>query len=144
MNEKQKDLSTADAAVVAEQERTEREKISRVDQVESRWRPVVSHTSREIYGEGEAKPIPLLPDDEVNKFESRWNVIQTAFVDEPHAAVEDADQLVSEIMDRLAEMFAEERSLLEEQWTQGDDVSTEHLRLTLQRYRSFFQRLLSL
>jgi hypothetical protein len=46
-------------------------------------------------------------------------------------------------MKRLAEVFAEERSRLEKQWDRGDRVSTEELRVALQRYRSFFQRLLS-
>jgi len=38
-------------------------------------------------------------------------------------------------------MFANEHGLLEGQWKQGDDVSTEDLRQALQRYRSFFNRL---
>ena len=42
----------------------------------------------------------------------------------------------------LARSFNEARSSLEEQWSRGDDVSTEDLRITLQRYRSFFERLL--
>ena len=46
-------------------------------------------------------------------------------------------------MKRLAEVFAEERSKLEKQWDRGDQVSTEDLRIALQRYRAFFQRLLS-
>jgi hypothetical protein len=33
---------------------------------------------------------------------------------------------------------------LEKRWGQGDSVSTEDLRLALQRYRSFFDRLLKL
>jgi hypothetical protein len=58
--------------------------------------------------------------------------------------VEDADALVAELMKHLAEIFADERTQLENQWSQGDDVSTEDLRLTLQRYRSFFTRLLGM
>lgn len=73
----------------------------------------------------------------------RWTEIQAAFVDEPRKAVEGADNLVAETMKRLAETFAEERSRLEGQWDRGDKVSTEDLRLALQRYRSFFDRLLS-
>ncbi len=45
-------------------------------------------------------------------------------------------------MQRLAAVFSEEREQLEAQWAQGDDVSTEDLRIALQRYRSFFDRLL--
>jgi hypothetical protein len=51
--------------------------------------------------------------------------------------------LVAAVMKRLAEGFANERSNLEKQWGQGDNVSTEDLRLALQRYRSFFDRLLN-
>lgn len=97
-----------------------------------------------IAHQAEAKPMALLPEDEVNDFQTRWRTIQTGFVDEPRSAVEEADSLVAEIMKHLAETFADERAGLEEQWTRGDDVSTEDLRLTLQRYRSFFHRLLSL
>jgi hypothetical protein len=46
-------------------------------------------------------------------------------------------------MQRLAEGFAAERERLESQWGRGEDISTEDLRVALQRYRAFFQRLLS-
>ena len=62
---------------------------------------------------------------------------------EPRKAVEQADGLVASAMKRLAEVFAEERSKLEQQWDRGDSVSTEDLRLALRRYRSFFERLLA-
>ena len=71
-------------------------------------------------------------------------MVQTAFVDEPRRAVEQADGLVAAAMKRLAEVFAEERSGLEKQWDRGDNVSTEDLRVALQRYRSFFHRLLAI
>ena len=75
---------------------------------------------------------------------TRWSTVQTAFVDEPRSAVQQADGLVAAAMKRLAEVFAEERSKLEQQWDRGDNVSTEDLRIALQRYRSFFQRLLAI
>jgi hypothetical protein len=87
---------------------------------------------------------PLFTSDEANNFRSRWDKVQVAFVDEPRQAVQDADQLVAETMKRLAEIFAEERQKLENQWDRGDNVSTEDLRLALRRYRSFFSRLLSI
>jgi hypothetical protein len=65
------------------------------------------------------------------------------FVDEPQAAVENADQLVAELMQDLARLFAQERESLERQWSGGGVASTEDLRVALHRYRSFFQRLLS-
>jgi len=65
-------------------------------------------------------------------------------VDEPRQTVAEADKLVAVVMQRLAEGFANERSGLEKQWDRGDNVSTEDLRVALQRYRSFFDRLLKL
>jgi hypothetical protein len=46
-------------------------------------------------------------------------------------------------MRQLAETFSRERKAPEGQRDRGDDVSTEDLRVALQRYRSFFDRLLS-
>ncbi len=86
---------------------------------------------------------PLFPNQELDELRNRWNGIQTAFVDEPRKAVEQADSLVASAMKRLAEVFADERDTLEKAWDRGDNVSTEDLRIALQRYRSFFQRLLS-
>jgi hypothetical protein len=86
---------------------------------------------------------PLFPNNELEDLRKRWSEIQTAFVDEPRKAVEQADGLVASAMKRLAEVFSEERSKLEKQWDRGDSVSTEDLRVALQRYRSFFHRLLS-
>ncbi|PYX32047.1 MAG: hypothetical protein DMG80_08975 [Acidobacteria bacterium] len=87
---------------------------------------------------------PLFPTNELEGLRNRWSAVQTAFVDEPRRAVEQADGLVASAMKRLAEVFAEERSKLEQQWDRGDNVSTEDLRIALQRYRSFFHRLLSI
>ena len=87
---------------------------------------------------------PLVPHDEMEEMRHRWNDVQAAFVDEPRRAVEHADGLVASAMKRLAEVFSEERSKLERQWDRGDNVSTEDLRIALQRYRSFFHRLLSI
>jgi hypothetical protein len=84
---------------------------------------------------------PLLDDSE--GLQSRWEEIQVRFVDEPRGAVEDADALVATVMQRLAEGFAQEREHLEAQWGRGEDISTEDLRVALQRYRSFFRRLLA-
>jgi hypothetical protein len=86
---------------------------------------------------------PLLPSEGVERFQSEWERVQVGFVDEPRQAVQQADQLVAELMRELAEGFAKERAGLEADWDRGEDVSTEDLRLALQRYRSFFQRLLA-
>ena len=93
--------------------------------------------------EEEEVAAPLLADEDAGGFRSRWNEIQVRFVDEPRGSVQKADGLVAEMMERLTQMFSEERTRLESQWERGDDVSTEDLRIALQRYRSFFERLLS-
>jgi len=91
----------------------------------------------------EEETTTLFPEKETTDFRTRWTDIQTGFVDEPRRAVEQADALVAEVIKRLADSFAEERSKLEGQWGRGDDVSTEDLRVSLRRYRSFFDRLLN-
>jgi hypothetical protein len=85
----------------------------------------------------------LLKPDELQSIVDRWKEIQAGFVDEPRKAVKEADALVADLMQRLAQMFASEREQLESRWTAGDSVSTEDLRQGFQRYRSFFERLLA-
>jgi len=85
----------------------------------------------------------LLEDNELKNILVQWKDIQAEFVDEPRKAVHDADTLVAELMQRLAQMFASEREQLESRWAGGEDVSTEDLRRGLRRYRSFFERLLA-
>ena len=91
----------------------------------------------------EEGPTPLLDGTQLEASIRRWKDIQAAFVDEPQQAVQDADALVADLMQGLAQVFAAERQHLEAQWSRGDQASTEDLRVSLQRYRSFFQRLLS-
>lgn len=83
----------------------------------------------------------LLNHDESEHFRTRWNEIQGTFVDEPRAAVQQADALVTEVIGQITRMFATNHGSLEGQWKQGNDVSTEDLRKALQHYRSFFNRL---
>jgi hypothetical protein len=96
------------------------------------------------HGDAETKQLaPLFDDADTTRFRERWHELQAAFVDEPREAVAKADELVAELMQQLAKRFNQERSSLEGQWSRGEDVSTEDLRVNLQRYRSFFERLLS-
>lgn len=83
----------------------------------------------------------LLNTKESEDLRVRWNDIQGRFVDEPRTSVQQADALVAEVVKKIIEMFAEEHDSLESQWNQGTDVSTEDLRMALQHYRSFFNRL---
>jgi hypothetical protein len=74
---------------------------------------------------------------------SRWDDIQADFVDDPADCVQKADSLVAEVVEQVTAEFSAARSRLEEQWARGEQASTEDLRLALQRYREFFQRLLA-
>jgi len=85
---------------------------------------------------------PLFDDAREGELRERWRSLQARFVDEPRETVSEADSLVAELLRDLAQSFDEARSRLEQQWASGEDVSTEELRVTLQRYRSFFERLL--
>src|SRR5438309_839041 len=89
-------------------------------------------------------PVADFAPEGTESFRSEWSQIQIGFVDEPRQAVERADALVARLMKRLAEVFANERSELERQWDRGDRISTEDLRVALTKYRSFFDRLLSI
>jgi hypothetical protein len=89
-------------------------------------------------------PAPLFAGEDSAGYRTRWSAIQTGFVDEPRKAVEEADALVAEVMKRLAEVFATERRQLESEWERADRISTEDLRIAMRRYRSFFERLLSI
>ncbi len=89
-------------------------------------------------------PAPLLPTNTTDQLRRQWTDIQASFVDEPRQAVQQADALVAQTIKQLAQTFADTRSGMEAQWSQGNNVSTEDLRVALRRYRSFFDRLLSL
>ena len=138
MTEPRTRLTTKDVARAAEQRRPDQPDAPKAD-VTPRTGPV-SATPAAVDETGHAS---LFPGDEATGFRSRWEAIQTGFVDEPRAAVEEADALVAQVVTRLAEVFSTERTALEHQWDKGDNISTEDLRIALRRYRSFFDRLLT-
>jgi hypothetical protein len=92
----------------------------------------------------EPEPHPFFADDEGRRFQALWHEVQVAFVDDPQGSVQKADELVAQVIQRLAEVFADERGGLESRWSRGTNVSTEELRVALRRYRAFFDRLLSI
>ncbi|MEE1787102.1 hypothetical protein PUR71_29970 [Streptomyces sp. SP17BM10] len=95
-------------------------------------------------GEGERhEREALLPPGEADELRSRWQEVQTRFVDDPREAVRDADALVADLMRRLAEYFAGRKHGLESQWNRDGEADTEELRVALKQYRAFFDRLLS-
>ena len=89
---------------------------------------------------------PLFDRERAQEMRQRWTGIQAGFVDDPGRAVKEADELVAQVMKDLSEGFARERAHIEGEVHAGDAqaASTEALRVALRRYRSFFERLLSL
>jgi hypothetical protein len=85
----------------------------------------------------------LFAEDALSGLRSRWDDVQSGFVDDPKECVHKADGLVSDVVDQLTTGFSEARSRLEAQWARGEEASTEDLRLALKRYREFFERLLA-
>ena len=91
----------------------------------------------------EADLAPLFTAENAADYRSRWDIVQRGFVDDPARAVRDGDALLSEVINALAQTFADERSALERELTRPSEASTEALRRALQRHRAFFERLLS-
>lgn len=86
----------------------------------------------------------LFPQETAEAFRSDWDAVQIGFVDDPRKAVQQADELVAKVMKSLAESFANQRSSIEADVGRNEQADTENLRVALRRYRSFFERLLSI
>jgi hypothetical protein len=155
-DETDEELTTADLAGTSQRTQRDDEAAMRVERpsaerdvrTEGRLTGDASRTTSLSYAAVPAPAMeqergPLFSGSEANELRGKWDAIQVGFVDEPRRAVEQADSLVAGTMKRLAEIFADERKKLENQWDKGENVSTEDLRLALRRYRSFFSRLLS-
>ena len=105
--------------------------------------PAAAGTVHDAAGTHPEPGAPLAGSADHERFVARWQEIQAGFVDEPRKAVQDADALVVELMDRLARILAAERDQLESRGDGGRDMSTEDLRQGLRRYRALFERLLA-
>jgi hypothetical protein len=138
--EQDQGLSTADFAAAGEMRQAD------MQQVETR-QPMpgmqMDQRMEAPHEDGEALAA-LFAQDVAHDFRSRWDAVQIGFVDDPRRAVQQADELVAQVMKSLAETFAQQRASIEADVGQADQASTENLRVALRRYRSFFQRLLSL
>jgi hypothetical protein len=130
---RQRNLSTRDLAAAADPSAA---------QNTAAEQPAMGRQSMNRRPEGE-ELAPLFSPDAANEFRARWDAVQSSFVDDPRQAVRQGDELVAQVMKTLAESFSNERARLEAQLDQQSDSSTENLRLALRRYRSFFERLLS-
>ncbi len=133
-----RNITTADIATAEEAKESEKKSPDK--------RPEKSKAQQEgsASGHDNDQLAPLFPPDRVADLRKQWQVLQVGFVDEPRQTVSKADQLVAEVMRELAQSFADQRTNLEHQWDKGDRISTEELRVTLRRYRSFFERLLAI
>jgi hypothetical protein len=88
--------------------------------------------------------VPLFEDEDAKRFRNQWLSIQSKFVDDPRESVKQADDLVAGVLKSVTMGFSDRRVALEKQWNSGENISTEDLRVALKRYRSFFDRLLTL
>ena len=109
------------------------------ERVRERRAETTTPTSAEVEGLE-----PLFETDESKRFRTQWLNIQSKFVDDPRESVKQADELVASVLKSVTMGFSDRRVALEQQWNSGEDISTEDLRVALKRYRSFFDRLLTL
>jgi hypothetical protein len=135
-NESDTDYSAADVDV--EQQRPTSQTQSMTQPL-----PVPGAASEDPAGSGSSASGALFADDELAGMRARWDSVQAGFVDDPRECVVKADGLVSDLIEKLTGGFADARSRLEEKWARGESASTEDLRLALQNYREFFERLLA-
>jgi hypothetical protein len=158
--EKEKTLTTADFADAAEkpeqreanrlaqdqraQEQQAQEQQAQEQQAQEQRQEQRRADDPQPQARGDEQLAALFTPDVADGFRSRWDEVQIGFVDDPRQAVRQADELVAQVMKSLAQTFSNERANLEGQLEQQDSASTENLRVALRRYRSFFQRLLSL
>jgi hypothetical protein len=105
--------------------------------------PSTEQTGSSTVGTEPSTEKSLFAENELSGLRSRWDDVQSGFVDDPKECVQKADGLVSDVVDQLTTGFSEARSRLEAQWARGEEASTEDLRLALKRYREFFERLLA-
>ena len=139
-NEKQMDREQVDAVDTGE-EHLRDEQIAEGQVVDEQAEKPRASTSSTADEEDFAS---LFSNNEADKFRTQWLEIQSRFVDDPGVAVKDADDLVADVIKNITRTFSDKRLGLENQWKRGDRISTEDLRVAMKRYRSFFNRLLTL
>ncbi|WP_418953330.1 hypothetical protein [Streptomyces cinnabarinus] len=86
---------------------------------------------------------PLLRREECDKLELRLQHALSGFVEGPRAAVEEADQVLEEVSERVTEALHQRRRTLRGSWQDDESAAdTERLRLALRDYRELADRLL--
>ncbi|WP_433494119.1 hypothetical protein ACQP26_24645 [Micromonospora sp. CA-248089] len=74
-------------------------------------------------------------------FRDRWRDVQLRFVDDPRAAVGEAESLVEEAIEALSTALREQRTRLGA-WQESGSTDTEQLRVAVRGYRDFLDRVL--
>ncbi|MEU4323684.1 hypothetical protein [Nonomuraea dietziae] len=83
-------------------------------------------------------------DQDVDQAHTRWHDLQATFVDDPRQAMEQADQLVDEVVNALTSSLTTRTSELGDRWKNTDQGDTEQLRLALRDYGAMLEQLLAL
>ncbi|MFD7708133.1 hypothetical protein ACFV6E_22140 [Streptomyces sp. NPDC059785] len=109
--------------------------------------PAPAPGTRSLGHEAGGADAPLVPHDEWDKFSVRLQQAVGGFVDEPRAAVEEADHVLEEVAARFADAITQRRRTLRASWQPGGEAKataadTEQLRLTLRDYRELTERLM--
>lgn len=90
---------------------------------------------------GAAAPgAPVLPQASAEKLRARFAATLPMFVDDPAAAVAEAETVVGEAIDAVSEALRDRQRTLRSAGAGGSD--TESLRITLREYRGFLEQLL--
>ncbi|HEV2537076.1 MAG TPA: hypothetical protein VGU21_06155, partial [Streptosporangiaceae bacterium] len=96
----------------------------------------------------------LVPDAE--QFAAQWQQIQFRFVDDPHASVSEAADIVAQVTAKMEaaiqerqraiaerqQAIAEQQRSLQDRWGEGNNADTENLRATLRMYKTFLDQLI--
>jgi hypothetical protein len=96
----------------------------------------------------------LVPDAE--QFAAQWQQIQFRFVDDPHASVSEAAEVVAQVTAKMEaaiqerqraiqerqQAIAEQQRSLRDRWGEGNNADTENLRATLRMYKTFLDQLI--
>ena len=104
---------------------------------EAELRPGESGT---MLGRGESGYASLITDSA--DLRTQWHRIQYKFVDDPHASVSEAADVLAQVAARLEAAIAERQRGLRGRWDTTSAADTETLRETLRMYRTFLDQLI--
>jgi len=96
----------------------------------------------------------LIPD--AAHYTEQWQQVQFKFVDDPHASVTEAAEIVAQVTAKLEaaiqerqraiaerqQAIAEQQRSLRDRWGEGSNADTENLRATLRMYKTFLDQLI--